>query len=105
MRSLVKGAIIFLVMYIFVVLQSSFLSYFSLYGFVPNFVLIFSIIWVLFERPNYNFGVFVAFSAGLFFDIFFSPILGYNILIFSISAIALKYILRNYVRIPLTERS
>jgi rod shape-determining protein MreD len=105
MKLLIRGAIIILIFYILAVLQTSFFSYFNIYGYVPNFILMFSIIWVILEKPNLNFGIFVAFSGGLMSDIFFSPILGYNILIFSLGAVIVKYILRNYVRIPLTERS
>lgn len=105
MKVLVKGAAIILLFYFFAVLQTSFFSYFSIYGYMPNLILIASIFWIILEKPGSNFGIFVAFSAGLLTDIFFSSVLGYNILIFSFCAIIVKYILRTYVRIPLTERS
>src|SRR4030042_176178 len=56
--------------YILYLLQNSFFAHFSVFGIIPNFILISVIFFLLFESPEENFGFFVAGLGGFFIDIF-----------------------------------
>ncbi len=59
--------------------------------------------WILFERPDRPDGVILAAFAGFFWDLFSPDSLGYRFSVLIISAIALKFILSRYVRIPFSK--
>lgn len=80
--------------------QTSFLVHFSVWGMIPNLILVLIFFWILFEDPESSFGVYNAFVAGLFLDIFSSHLIGFNILILVVLATILKLILNKYVRLP-----
>lgn len=105
MKRFLKFIIIAVLFYFFAILQTSFFAYVNFFGYVPNLICIFLGLWIIFESPKSNFGIVLAFLAGLVMDIFFSKFIGYNIIIFVTLSIVAKYILRSYVRIPLAERS
>lgn len=67
----IKYPIIAILFYLFAVLQNSFFAHFSLFGAVPNLVLIFFISFVFLEQKNSYYPViFYAICAGLFLDFF-----------------------------------
>ncbi|MFA4998905.1 MAG: hypothetical protein WC514_02690, partial [Candidatus Paceibacterota bacterium] len=65
-----KFLFLFLVLYILCLLQTSFLVYFSIKGFVLNLVLVTVILINIFENPREMTGIFLAGFGGLFLDIF-----------------------------------
>jgi len=90
-----KFVIIFALLYIFTVVQNSFLAHFSIFGAVPNMVLIFYFIIAFTEKPNrYIMGLFSAITAGLLLDISTSSLIGPSVLILTISLFLLKKVLR-----------
>lgn len=75
-----KILILVLFFYLFTLFQNSFLANFSIYGVVPNFVLILVCLLSFFEKPHEYFGLFSVLIAGFFLDIFSSSFLGASIL-------------------------
>jgi len=92
-----KILIVIFLFYFFALLQKSFFTHFSLFGFVPNLVFILFFLLVFFEGKflpalsgkNYQI-IFLAATAGFFLDIFSSPYLGPFIVLLAIIGISLK---------------
>ncbi len=89
-----------IIVYFLALFQTSFLVHFSIWGMIPNLILILIFFWILFEDPESSFGIYNAFVAGFFLDIFSNWLIGFNILILVILALFLKLILNKYVRLP-----
>ena len=90
--------------YILVLLQTSFLVYFNIIGFIPNLILIAIVLINLFEEKEKNAGIYSAFIGGFFLDIFSEKPFGFYILISIAIAIFIKYVIKRYVRIPTVKR-
>ena len=100
-----KKIIIFIILFYFLALiQTSFMVHFSIWGLIPNLIFLSVVIWNIFEKSNNNFGIYQAFAAGFFLDIFSSRIIGFNIIILISLAIVIKLFLKSYVRIPFLEK-
>jgi len=98
---MLKRTLISLVLFYFLVLvQGSFLIHFSVFGFVPNFVLILVIVINLFASPKNWWGLASALIGGFFLDIFSASFLGFNLLILLAISLFLKMFLRKYVQVP-----
>jgi len=95
--------------YILTLFQTSFLIHFNIFleggfgGWTPNLILIAVILITVFERPEKNLGIFLAFIGGFFLDIFSENFIGFHILVLVILALLIKFILRKYVRIPIIK--
>lgn len=104
-----KTLILIIIFYILILFQTSFLAHFNISGTVPNLVLIAVILISFFEKTEQKLGLISAFIGGLFLDIFIGNFMGINFfgLYFLISlglAIFIKFVLRQYVRIPIIQR-
>lgn len=88
------------ILYFLVLFQTSFLVHFSFWGIIPNLVFILIIIWNLYEESDSKLGIYNAFIAGFFLDIFSNTIIGFNVLILVILAILIKLIFNKYVQLP-----
>lgn len=98
-----KTLILIIFFYLLTLFQASFLIYFRIFGVVPNFIFI-AVILINFFAPYRSWwGVSAAFIGGFFLDIFSSRFIGFNILILVGLSIFIKFILKKYVRIPLTK--
>lgn len=89
--------------YVLTLFQTSFLIPLSISGIIPNLILIVVILVNLFTRTSDISGLIVAFIGGLYLDIFsvnFFGFFGFYILISLIISLFLKFILKNYVKIP-----
>ena len=95
-----KYALSIIIIYLLALFQTSFLVHFSVWGMIPNFILLLVLVWNFFEDPESSFGIYNAFVAGFFLDIFSDRLIGFNILILVVVAIVLKIILNRYVRLP-----
>ena len=94
------------IVYILILLQTSFLVHFNILGRTINLVLILIIFISLFEKEKniISLALFLALISGLLLDIFSNRYLGFNIVILSILVIFIKLIMKNYVRIPLSRK-
>lgn len=98
---MVKKALFLIILFYFLILlQTSFLVQFNVFGIVPNFILISVILINLLERPKSYLGIFAGFAGGLLLDIFSSGIIGFHLLILLAISIFIKMILRKYVWTP-----
>lgn len=88
-------ALIFL--YFLVLFQTSFLSHFPVLGYVLNLALIVVFFWNLFESQEDYTGIFLAVGAGFFLDIFSNHFIGFNVLIFLVVALAIKFFVKKHV--------
>ncbi|MFA4999008.1 MAG: hypothetical protein WC514_03235 [Candidatus Paceibacterota bacterium] len=100
-----KFLFLFLILYILCLLQTSFLVYFSIKGFVLNLVLVTVILINIFENPREMTGIFLAGFGGLFLDIFSVRFFGFWMVILLLTAILLKFVLKEYVRFPAAKRA
>ena len=90
--------LIFLILffYFLTLFQISFLGRF--FTFLPNLILIAVILINFFEKQKDSSGIFAAFMAGFFLDIFSEKFFGYYILIsFSIS-LFIKLVIKKYIQ-------
>lgn len=102
---LIKVLFLTLFLYFLALVQTSFLVHFSIFNIVPNFIIIFIILWNLLESSKKTFGVFLAIIGGFFLDIFSSHSIGFNVLIMFLISLAVKFVVKKYVRIPFAEIS
>lgn len=91
--------LVILVLYILVLLQTSFLVPFNIFGIIPNFIIIAVILINFFEKPEEKIGIVAGFFGGIFLDIFSGNFLGFYTLILSAVAFFVKYIIRSYLRV------
>ena len=99
-----KVLISIIVFYFLVLIQTSFLVHFTLFGAVPNLVLILIIIWNFLEKRKNYFGVINGLIGGFFLDIFSNHFIGFYVLILVGLAILIKLIFKRYVRIPFIDK-
>ncbi len=91
----VKYFITAILFYIFAVLQNSFLIHFNILGVIPNFVLIFYFLLLFFEKTDkFYLGIFGAFLAGFFLDVFSHHYFGISMLLLLAIMFAVKKILQ-----------
>ncbi|MFH1401939.1 MAG: rod shape-determining protein MreD [Parcubacteria group bacterium] len=94
-----KIPLIILAFYILVLLQTSFLVHFNIFGIVPNFIILAVILINFFEKPEEKLGIIAGFFGGIFLDIFSQNFLGFYTMILLAVSFFIKYILRSYIRI------
>lgn len=99
-----KVLISIIVFYFLVLIQTSFLVHFTIFGTVPNIVLILVILWNLLEKRRSYFGLINAIIAGFFLDVFSNHFIGFYVLILVGLAISIKLIFKRYVRIPFIDK-
>jgi len=95
-----KLIISIIILYFLTLFQTSFLVHLSLFGMIPNIVLVFVVLWNIFEKGDSTIGIYDAIIGGFFLDIFSNRFIGFNILILLLIAFILKLISNKYVRIP-----
>ncbi|MDP3991119.1 MAG: rod shape-determining protein MreD [Candidatus Nealsonbacteria bacterium] len=96
-----KILILALFFYFLVLLQTSFLVHFRIFGFALNFVFIAVVLINIFEKPQKYSGMAAAFIGGLFLDIFSAGVIGFNVLILVVLAFLLKTFFKKYVRLSI----
>ena len=98
--------ILFLIIafYILTLLQTSFMPFFGIKGLTINLVLVLVILINFFEVPERKIGLWSAFIAGFFLDVWSSMPFGIEILIFVLVAIFIKFIVKKYVQVPSFEK-
>ena len=101
-----KKNIIFFILffYLLILIQTSFLVHFKLFGIVFNIVLIAVIFINLFVPRLKLWGFAAAFIGGFFLDIFSNNFIGCYILICLAIALFIKFILKKHVQIPFIQR-
>lgn len=86
--------IIFLLLALLGILQTSFLVHFNIMGSIPNLIFILYFLVVFFEEPQkYIQGIFSAIVAGFFLDVFSLSYFGASIIYLLIITFVLKHIL------------
>lgn len=101
-----KIILILFLLYVLTLTQSSFLVHFTIFGIVPNLVLILVLLINLFTPLNDWFGVASALIGGFFLDIFSSGyfgFFGFYTLILLILSLFLNFILKKYVEVPFVK--
>ncbi len=93
-----------ILLFIFFALQTSWVIYLSPFPVIFWLLFIFLFTWILIEKPDWPDGIVLVFFFGFFWDVFSSGPLGIRFTILIILAIALKFLLNHYVRIPFCKR-
>ncbi|PIP23631.1 MAG: rod shape-determining protein MreD [Candidatus Nealsonbacteria bacterium CG_4_10_14_0_2_um_filter_38_17] len=96
-----KALILILVFYVFALIQSSFLVFFTFKGIALNLILISVILINIIESSKGNFGIFAAVAGGFFLDIFSGKYFGINTIILLSASIFIKKILKRYFQISI----
>ena len=92
----IKSIIIFSFLYFLLILEMSYLPFFTFISFAISLTVLIN----LFEEPKEKLGLFFSFFLGLIIDIFSSNYLGMAAVSFLLFALILKFILFRYVRVP-----
>jgi len=100
-----KLPLITLILYFFVLVQTSFCAHFGLLGCLFNLPIITIAVWNFFEKEKGFFSPALAASliTGFFLDVYSSGIIGFYILMLGAVAVFIKIFLKNYVRIPFAQ--
>lgn len=99
-----KILFLIIIFYILTLLQTSFIPFFEIKGLTINLVLVLIILINFFEIPEKRIGLWSAFIAGFFLDVWSSMPFGIEILIFVLVAIFIKFIVKKYVQVLFFER-
>jgi rod shape-determining protein MreD len=99
-----KSFFIFIAFYFFILLETSFLASFTIFGFTLDLIFISVIAINLFEKTEGRLGYLCAFVGGFFLDVFSSNFFGLNTAILLVSAVFIKKIIRQYVSLPTFKR-
>ena len=105
MSSYLKALIVIILFYLLTLLQTSFFVHFTVWGLVPNLVLLAVILWNLFEDSKSPLGVFSALIGGFYLDVFSNRFFGFNVLVLLIIALVIKLVIKRHVRIPFIEKT
>lgn len=89
-----KTLLLILGFYLLILFQISFLPFFSIFGTVPNLVLLSAILVNVFEKPDRKSGIVAAGFAGLFLDIFSANPIGLFTTILIVLALAIKMLVK-----------
>lgn len=91
----------FLLFYILALVQISFFAHFPFLNGIPNILIVFVFLLNLFENADSRAGMFAACVAGFFLDVFSQGIFGFWIGMLFAGALLIKFLKRNYVRLPI----
>lgn len=91
-----KELLLILIIYFLVLFQQSFLPHFSIYGMIPNLILV--LVFVL-NILGYKSGLVLSFLAGLILDIYSGMPLGVSALLFLTMAILIKKSLKFFQKL------
>ncbi len=100
-----KVLISIIILYFLALLETSFFVHFNLFKWIPNTLLLYIIIFNIFENPKKYGGIYASFIAGFFLDIFSSGFIGFHIIIYLAVALFLKFVFRHYVKVPSFEKT
>lgn len=93
--------------YVLILIQTSFLVQFNVFGIVPNLILMAIILINIFTSVPDASGLAAAFIGGIYLDIFspsFFGFFGFYTLVSLLISLLLKFILKNYVKIPRIQK-
>lgn len=95
-----KQFLYIILIYLTVILESSFFPYFFHY----NISILLIIFINIYESPKKYFGIMAAFLGGFFLDIFSAKFFGYYLLLLLLFSIFFKIIVKKNVYIPFTKK-
>ncbi len=95
---------IFLLLCAFALLQMSFLVYFFPKGLVPNLIIFTVVFFSIFEKEQSYASIAAALFGGFLMDIFSEGIIGVWSLALVLTALLIKKVLEDYVRIPIPKK-
>ena len=96
--------IIFFLLYVFALLQMSFLVHLFPKGWIPNLVMLSVILLSVFERHDSQVSLAAALFGGVLLDVFSGGIIGFWPSILLLISLAIKFVLEEYVRIPIPKK-
>jgi len=94
-----------ILIYVLVLLETSFFVHFNIFKYIPNTIFILIIAFNVIESKKKSFGLWSALAGGFLLDIFSTHFIGFYILILLATAFFLKFIFKHYVRIPFFEKT
>ncbi len=92
-----KYVALFFLVTLLAVLQSSVFFFFPVWGVVPNYLILFVVLYLLLEKEKSNEGLFVAGISGFWFDVFSGSFFGIYIIGFLVLAYLFKLICKKYI--------
>lgn len=94
-----NALLVIFLLYALVLLQTSFLVNFNIFGLFPNLTVLSVVLLNFFEPPEKKLGIAAAFCGGIFLDIFSGHFFGYYSAILVVASFFMKYIFKKYVRL------
>ena len=99
--SFFKTALVLFIVFTFLIMAPiSFLTHFTVFGFVPHVVLFLYILIHIFEKPTSGLGTVSALVAGILLDLYSSKPFGFYTALLSAGSLAITIIKSYYVRFP-----
>lgn len=95
---------VFLLLYVFALLQMSFLVHFFPSGLVPNLIILTVLCLSIFERSSSYASIGAALFGGFLIDVFSGGVIGFWPLILFLISIFIKIVLEGYVRLPIPKK-
>ena len=95
---------IFALLYVFALLQMSFLVHFFPSGLVPNLIILCVLCLSIFERSSSYASMAGSLFGGFLIDIFSSGIIGFWPAVLLLTSIFIKIVLEDYVRLPIPKK-
>lgn len=89
-----------LIFYSALLLQTSFLVHFQVFGIVLSPAVLLFLLMNVFEKRESDAGIMAAFWAGFFIDIFSDSLMGFWVAVFISASLAIRFVKEQYVRIP-----
>ncbi|MBI2098519.1 MAG: rod shape-determining protein MreD [Candidatus Wildermuthbacteria bacterium] len=96
--------ILFLVFYVFAILQMSFFVHLFPNGLVPNFIILSVVLLSIFEHRDSYASFLAALFGGFLLDVFSGGIIGLWALGLGFASLFIKIVLEDYVRLPILKK-
>ncbi|MDP2927175.1 MAG: rod shape-determining protein MreD [bacterium] len=99
-----KKIIVFsLIVYLLILFQTSFLVHFVFLRYLPNLAVILVLFLSIREKPDEKTALIMSFVGGLLLDAFSAKPFGFYALIFLITSLIIKFLLKKYIRLEISR--
>ena len=100
MKKVIISAVI---IYLLIIVQTSFLAHFKFLYYLPNLVIVFVILLNLFESQQEKTGLIIGAIAGFLLDAFLEKPFGFYTIILVVTSLAIKAIIKKYLNLKLSK--
>jgi len=91
------------IIYLLIIIQTSFLAHFKFLYYLPNLVIVFVILLNLFESQQEKTGLIISAIAGFLLDAFLEKPFGFYTIILVAASLVIKAIIKKYLYLKLSK--